>query len=265
MQGPHLLAFGAGRTPDAWLTRQPWQSICARCAWVPRAAHVPLAKREQWLAQGREHCPAPRTGGSAALSASPPRTLSPSALSGQHHQVCPVGMEELMKPEHPWDPKKYPTDMGSTHCSARGTIPALWSRCSGHSHRCCCPFQCLWSLGTLSTRLTLRGTERSEPRGDTAPQPHPRAHLHGDTSGTGQGGWGHTAALTFSPLSPRTPGSPLLPGSPCDSRDEPAELTDPHEPPTCTLLHRSACRSLPAISSLQDSRVRVRVWVRQPP
>jgi len=111
----------------------------------PSVPAVPLAKREQWLAQGREHCPAPRTGGSTAPSASPPRTLSPSALSGQHHQVCPVGMEELMKPEHPWDPKKYPTDMGSTHCSARGTIPALWSRCSGHSHRCCCPFQCLWS------------------------------------------------------------------------------------------------------------------------
>lgn len=51
--GSHLVAFGAGRSPDARLTRQPRDTGHARGARVPGAASVTLAKRGDKAGTGR--------------------------------------------------------------------------------------------------------------------------------------------------------------------------------------------------------------------
>lgn len=247
--GSHLLAFGAGRTPDAGLTRQPWETSHARGAWVPGAACVPLVKRGDKAGTGQggtQHSPSPTAQGGwsqpplppPAPPEPPPQPLSPSVPSGQHHRVCPGETEERVRPEHP--PKR-------AHANAVGHSPLCLGGRPGPSPPAVqarpAPSLPLRGPvvreGTAHTTRPAEGTTRSEcgfrgrstAGGARSPRcsPHLRAvpcnELHGSQLGRFQG-WGKEwgprgvpiAGLTFSPLSPCTPGSPLSPGSPCTEK-----------------------------------------------
>lgn len=234
MWGSHLVAFGAGGSPDARLTRQPWDTGHARGARVPGAASVTLAKRGDKAGTGR-------AGDKARRGHSP-------LCHHQRHQepprapltFCPFSPAS---PGLPWGnagmsqagaspPKTGTAGTGGTHRSARGATSSPFSWWPRHCHQCRCPLEGLRAGRALPALLALR---RDIPAGRwrwgqlrsggtvTAPLPSPSQRCPvpgaaqisaGEVAGTGQG-QRCPQCLTFSPLSPRAPGSPFSPGIPC--------------------------------------------------
>lgn len=246
--GSHLLAFGAGRTPNAGLTRQPRNTGHAWGAWVPGAASIPLAKRRDKAGMGwgaQSDLPAPQPGGVAA-PLPPPTPLErppPAPLT-----FCPFWPA---LPGLPWENR----GMGQARASPKtGTCER-----GGHSPLCpgghpgpsppavrarpapSLPLQgpVAWE-GTAHTTRPVEGTSRSEcgfgdrstAGGPIAPAALPISGLShamssmglswgGFREGAGSGVLGvPITGLTFSPLGPRTPGSPLSPGIPCTKKPQ---------------------------------------------